>query len=505
MKKESAKNVFWSVAASASNILITLFAQRIFLSILDTEYLGLNGLFSNIISMLGIFELGVGTAIIFSLYRPLARGNLDEVKSLMKFYRRAYGIIATVVAVVGLSITPIIPNLIKETSIDINIYVIYCLFLADVVFSYLLSYRRSILYADRKNYTINIIHIAYLLVMNTAQLCILAATKNYYIYLTIKVVMRVIENYSIHLLVRKTYPYLNNLKDAHLDKKAEKKIMKSVRALFLHKIGGFIVLGSDNIIISKFIGLVEVGLYSNYYIIINATYTVVGQALSSLTPSVGHLLATKESTKTYETFRKTRFAVFLISCLVSAGFFVAVQPFVTLWLGENYTLSTFVVAILAINMFQRLQRYAYSVFKEAAGIFREDRFVPIVESIVNIVASVIFLNIFGLAGVFIGTVLSDLVLWIFSYPRFVYKKLFGRSYVNYFTETIGFFVLFSIITVISSAASMLFCQLPTASRLACSIFTTIIIFSSIIIIVFQKNDNFMYYKRMFKSKIVRKR
>ena len=260
MKKKSLQNSLSAIIANLANILVSFFAQKIFLHILNTEYLGLNGLFSNIISMLAIFELGIGSAITFSLYKPLAKDDKPIIKALMNFYKKAYHIIAIIVTVVGTAITPFLPFLIKEVTIDINIYIVYLMFLADVVCSYLLTYRRSILYADQKNYQISYIHVGYLVIMNALQLSILAITHNYYLYLSIKIVMRIVENLAIHLVVRRQYPYLNKLENAELDKSLEKDIFKKIKALLFHKIGGFIVLGSDNIIISKFIGLVEVGL-----------------------------------------------------------------------------------------------------------------------------------------------------------------------------------------------------------------------------------------------------
>ena len=445
--RKSLKNVFGAAVANILNILISFFAQRIFLKILNAEYLGLNGLFSNIISMLAIFELGIGSAITFSLYKPLVNNDKQTIKALMNFYKKAYRIIAIIVTIVGAGITPFLPYLIKEVTLDINIYVVYLMFVADVVCSYLLTYRRSILYADQKNYQINIIHMCYLVIMNALQLSILALTKNYYLYLGIKIAMRIVENLAIHFAVRKQYPYLNNLKNAKLEKNIEKDIFKKIKALLFHKIGTFIVLGSDNIIISKFIGLIEVGLYSNYYLIYKAGEQLIGQAVTALTPTVGHKLATEESKKAYGTFKKTRFAGFCLACFAATLYYTCMQPFVTLWLGEEYLISNLALAMIALNLFQRLQRYAFSTFKEAAGIYHEDRFIPLIESALNIIASIILLHYFGLAGVFMGTTISGLALWCYSYPRFVYKKLFERSYISYARETLGYISVF-----VSSAA-----------------------------------------------------
>ncbi|MBR3319967.1 hypothetical protein IKG20_01540 [Candidatus Saccharibacteria bacterium] len=436
------KNVIGAVSASIANILVSVITQRIFLQILSTEFLGLNGFFLNIVSMLGIFELGIGAAITFSLYKPLAVSDRKTIKALMNFYKKAYRIIALLVSVVGIGIAPFLPLLIKEITIDINIYLVFSLFLIDIICSYPLAYRRSILYADQKNYQINIVHICYLVIMNALQLIILALTKNYYLYLGIKIFMRIAENLAIHYLVHRQYPYLDSLGNAKLDKTTEKGILKKVRALFFHKVATFLVLGSDNIIISKFIGLVEVGLYSNYLLTIKAIEQLVGHAISALTPTIGHKLAIDKSEKSFGAFKKTRFAGFVLACVASTGFFVCVQPLISIWLGEEYLLDFLTVSMLSFNLFQRLQRYPFSTFKEAAGIYYEDRFVPLVESALNIVASIVLLHFFGLPGVFMGTIVSSFALWFYSYPRFVYKNLFHRNYYQYAKETVGFIGVF---------------------------------------------------------------
>lgn len=435
---------------NALNIIISFFAQKIFVNILNIEYLGLNGLFSNIISMLGIFELGIGSAIIFNLYKPLAKKDKKAISALMNFYKKAYRIIGITVLTIGLLLLPFLDFFIKEKpAINISIHVVYLFFIIDIFCSYLLSYKRSILYADQKNYKINIVHIISIFLLNTLQLLLLALTKNYYIYLIIKIIVRILENIAINLIVKKQYPFLKKYKSEKIKKTTQKDIFKKIRALFLHKIASFVVLGSDNILISKFFGLTSVGIYSNYYLIINAASQLVGQGISAITPSIGNKLAIQKSEDTYAIFSKIRFINFCFSSTVATCFMVTIQPFITKWLGDEYLFDISTVIVLSINMFQKLQRYTYASFKEAAGIFYEDRYVPIIEATLNIFASILLLNFFGINGIFIGTIISGLTLWCYSYPKFVYKKLFKRTYWKYFIETFGYILLFIITAIFS--------------------------------------------------------
>ena len=501
--KNSIKNTIAAMSSNILTIIIGLIAQAVFIRILGTEYLGINGLFTNIISMLGIVELGIGSAIVYNLYKPIANRDKETIKSLMNFYKKAYHIIALVVFIIGISIIPFLSYFIGETIVDININLVYLLFIIDIVCSYLLTYKRSLLYADQKNYIINIIHMIYLVTLNISQLLLLYITKNYYLYLGIKIILRIIENVVITIIVNKKYSYLKEKNIKKLDKKIEKDIFQKVKALFFHKIGSFIVLGTDNLIISRYLGIITVGLYSNYYMIINALNTLFSQALTALTPSVGNLLVEKKTKKNFEVFRKVRFINFWIATFTFVALLIIMNSFITIWIGEAYLLSNLVLITLVINFFMTMMRNSYSTFKEAAGIFHEDRYVPIIESFVNIVASIILLKYFGLAGVFMGTIISGLILWCYSYPRFVYKKLFCRSYLSYIKETISYIILFILILIISYKISNIYTFYNIWVQLLYNIIVSLIIPNIILLIIFYKNDNLKYYYRLFK-KLVKK-
>lgn len=500
----SAKNGFKNMIASMSSnivtIIIGLVAQALFIKILGVDYLGLNGLFTNIISMLGIVELGVGSAIIYNLYKPIANKNIEEIKSLMKFYKKSYHLIAFIVLIIGLVITPFLPLLIEEVTVNVNITLIYLLFLIDIVASYFLSYKRSILYANEKNYIVNLIHIGYTILLNVSQLLLLYFTKNYYLYLGVKIVVRIIENLIITMIANKMYPYLvdNNVKE--LDKNIEKDIFTKVKALFFHKIGGFIVLGTDNIIISKYLGLAAVGLYSNYYLVINAVQTLFYQALTALTPSVGNMLVKESKEKIFDVFKKVRFMNFWISTFTSISILLIMQSFITIWIGKKFLLPIVVLIVLVFNFYQNMMRTTYQTFKEAAGIFYEDRFVPLFESIINIAVSIILVKLIGLPGVFIGTIISGLVLWLYSYPKYVYKKLFDRNVSNYYLETFGYIILFSVIAVISYITSININFTNIYLEFISNVLISVLLPNLLLLIIFIKNDNLKYYLNFIKSR-----
>lgn len=499
-KKSSFKNMITAVSSNVLTIIVGLVAQAVFIKILGSEYLGLNGLFSNVISMLGIVELGMGSAIIYNMYKPIAEENHEKIKSLMQFYKKSYRIITLIISIIGIMIIPFIKYIvdIESVTVGINVYLVYILFLLETICSYILSYKRSMLYADQKEYITNIIHMGYTILVNTMQLTFLYFTHDYYLYLIIKVMMRLVENIVISSYVNRRYSYLLDNNVTKLDSKTEKDIFQKIRALFFHKIGTFIVSGTDNIIISKYLGLVTVGLYSNYYMIINAVQTVINHIIQATRASVGNLLVTESKTKQFDIFNKIRFVNFWISCFSSICIFVIMDSFITIWIGYKFVLPTKVLLVLVINFFIVSSRSTYGAFKEAAGIFYEDRFVPIIESLLNIVLSIIFVKKFGLMGVFMGTIGSGLVLWCYSYPKYVYNKLFGRKISDYMKETIYYFIIFILIAGFTYSLAILISFDNVYLQFISNVLIALIVPNVIMLLLFSKDENFKYFINMIK-------
>ena len=355
------------------------------------------------------------------------------------------------------------------------------------------------LYADQKEYITNIIHMGYTILVNTMQLTFLYFTHDYYLYLIIKVMMRLVENIVISSYVNRRYSYLLDNNVTKLDGKTEKDIFQKIKALFFHKIGTFIVSGTDNIIISKYLGLVTVGLYSNYYMIINAVQTVINHIIQATRASVGNLLVTESKTKHFDIFNKIRFVNFWISCFSSICIFVIMDSFITIWIGYKFVLPTKVLLVLVINFFIVSSRSTYGAFKEAAGIFYEDRFVPIIESLLNIVLSIIFVKKFGLMGVFMGTIASGLVLWCYSYPKYVYNKLFGRKISDYIKETIYYFIIFILIAGFTYSLAILISFDNVYLQFISNVLIALIVPNVIMLLLFSKDENFKYFINMLKG------
>lgn len=412
-------------------ILLGIINRWAVVQILGIEYQGINSLFSNILSMLSIAELGIGTAIIYHLYRPLESHAIDELKSIMSFYKKCYYAIAFVVLFLGVLFIPFLGIFVTENPTEYPLPFIYGWFLLDVVISYLFTFKRSILIADQKNYIITICDICYQVVVKLGQVIILFVTRNFIGYLVIMVICRSIENIIINIITNQKYPFLKDRHVAPIKPEVLSDIKLKVKGAFFHKIGSFVVMGTDNLLISKFLGLTMVGIYSNYYLVINSIQSICSRTLTAATASVGHLLTEHNYEKNRLIFNELLILNGFLVTIGACGIYNVATPFISLIFGENYIISKFVLFILALNMYLQGTRIVYSIFKEAAGILYEDRFVPLIESMINIGASVFFVKFFHLAGIFMGTIASTMLLYSYTFPILVVKKILKISVRKY--------------------------------------------------------------------------
>ena len=499
---KSIKNAIVAVITNIVTMLAGMLSQFIFIKTLGKEYLGINSLFSNIIYMLSIVELGLGTAIIYNLYKPISENNEREIKSLLRFYKKAYHIIAIIILMIGMCIIPILNQIVGEINIEENIYIIFILFLLDSVFSYLLTYKRSILYATQNTYIINVIHIFYIICMNLVSILVLLFMGNYYIYLISKIIFRILENVVINVVANKRYPYIKEKNVEKMEKMKIKGIVKKIKALFFHKIGEIMILGTDSIIISRFLGIVWVGLYSNYNMITNAISGIFGQIFSAITSSVGNLLVEENVEKIYSVYKNISLLNFWASSFCTISLFCIMSPFISLWIGEEYLLSTSVLFAIVIVFYMQTMKKTLKVFKEGAGQFEKDRYVPIIESLTNIIFSIVLVQYLGLIGVFIGTFISTLVLYVYSFPKLVYKEIFNRTYREYILE----YVEYAIIMLITMFLTYLCTQIIRINnkwiQLLINIMICLTIPNIIYYIKYRKTKEFKFCKDLLINKFI---
>lgn len=503
----SIKNLIFAFIGQAAGVVINFIARIVFLKILTAEYLGLNGLFTNILSMLSLMELGVGTAMTFSLYKPLAIADKEKVKSLMHLYRKAYIIIGILVLVIGIGITPLLPYFVdKMPNINENINLIYILFVINTAISYFYSYKRSLISSDQKRYIATAYRYGFYFFLNITQIIVLLLTKNYIWYLVTQIIFTFMENVAVSKKADKLYPYLKEKNIKKLEKSDTEKIKKNVVAMVGHKIGGIVVGATDNIILSKFVGLIEVGIYSNYYLIINALNIIIGQVFTAITASVGNLVATANKEKVYNIFKKTFFLNFWLYGFSSICLLVLFNSFITIWLGSEYLFSMNIVLVLVINFYVTGMRKAVLTFRDATGLYWADRYKPFAESIINIVASIILVKIFGTIGVFIGTFISTMTTCFWVEPYVLYKYEFGLNIKPFLKKYISYTVLM----IVSGIITVSICNLIKITGIIGFIINTficVIVINAIFFMVLHRTEEFKYFKDLIsefvKSKFVK--
>lgn len=496
--KSSAKNLVVALIGQAFGLIISFIARIIFVKFLSDEYLGLNGLFTNLLTMLSLVELGVGSALVYSLYKPLADGDNEKVKSLMDLYRKAYNIIGGVVLIIGILFIPFYRYLISEVPSISHLDFIYILFVLNTAISYFYSYKRSLIICDQKRYIATIYRYVFYFLLNVFQIIVLFLTHNYILYLITQVVFTWLENICISIKADRMYPYLKDKNIKKLDKKELNTISKNVRAMLFHKIGGVVVNSTDNILISKLVGLIAVGMYSNYYLITSALDTITAQFFNAITASVGNLGACTNPKKVKETFNTTFFLNYLIYGVITVCLLILFNPFIKVWLGKKYLFDFSVVLVITICFYLKGIRKTCLTYRDALGLFWHDRYKPIIESIINLVASIILGIKYGVLGIFMGTIISTVTTSLWIEPYVLYKYYFKENIIDYLYRFIKY-TLVVVLTYLIVQKIVILININGILGLLIKGVVSLILSILIMTIVFIKTNEIKHVKKIFKD------
>ncbi len=434
---KAVSNMAAAMAYYVLNIVLSLINRKYLVYILGIEYQGADGLFSSVLYMLGLAEMGIGTIIVYHLYKPLAEKDHALITDIMRFYRHCFIIIAAVISTVGVLLSFRIDFFVGETTLDINLKYIYLLMLAETVASYFFSYKRSILFADQKNYIESFLNIVFVLGCNLSQIAVLYFFRNYYLYLFCKLIWRLLESGMINIAVNKRYPFLREKQTSKLDAQIRSDIARKIKGLLCHKIGAVIVNGTDNILISKFVGLAAVGIYSNYNYMISAASGILNQIFTAVTGSVGNLLVECGKEKRESVFRELDLVNLFLSSLLGFAILVTSDDIVALIFGDEYILPKRILFVIIFNMLLNNLRRLWRIVKSSAGIQYEDRWVAIYEAVINLIASLAAVHYWGFIGVFIGTLFTHIGVFVYTFPVLVYQNVLGGNLRNYCLIVIG--------------------------------------------------------------------
>lgn len=430
------RNLFVGFGGLLVQYSLSFATRTIFVMLLSVEYLGVNGLFTNILAVLSLAELGVGGAFVSLLYKPLHEEDTEKLKSLMTAYKKAYMFIGLIVAITGMALYPYLNIFIKETNIK-DIHLIYLMFLAGSVTSYFYAHKIDFVKSDQNSYINTIYSKTSSLVQYALQILVLLLTKDFILYLSIQIICPIVSNFLLARRVNRLYPFLRE-KGNPLDQETLLDLRRKLYAGMCHHCGYVIVTGTDSIVISTFLGVYWVGIYSNYLLIIGVILAFITLTFDSVAASIGNLTVSSDRMKSYEIFQKMQFLNFILVGFSSICLITLFNPFISLWIGSKYTLDQSTVILIVIMLYTGLygMQKSVSIFKDATGLFYNDRYAGLIEGILNLFASIYLVQHIGIAGVFLGTILASLATRIWIEPYIVFKHLFHRSLFNYFGKYI---------------------------------------------------------------------
>lgn len=495
------RNIFFGTLGNLFTIILGFIARTIFIRTLGITYLGVNGLYTNILTVLSLAELGIGTAMNYSLYKPVANKDIEKIKSLMHLYKIVYRMIGVTIGIFGLLLVPVLKYLIQEPGdlIIRDLIIYYLIFLFNTVSTYFISYKYSLANAEQKSYIQTNIQFITLFITLMIQIIVLKVYENFLIYLLVGSVVGVLQKIGVHFYLNHRYPYLLDKNTISLTPNDKKEFRKNVIALLYHKIGDISINQTDNIIISTFINITAVGLLSNYNLIIMTVMGFINIIFYSVVSGLGNLIATESKERQYLLFRVYRFMAFWIYGLAILFLIFLLTPFITIWLGKDMVVGKVVITFIMIDCYMKAHRTVLNNFKAAAGIFSADKYITLLQGAVNLIASILLVKFMGLEGVFLGTIISGLIANLVK-PFIIYKVKFQKTVIDYYKESLIYIIIIGMSYLILYSVQHLFLNLTTKLGFSIMFVAILSITNFIFYLTLHKREEYKYLKHIIVSR-----
>lgn len=497
--KNAARNIIYGVVLRIIGIVGPFLIRTLMIYKMGNEYVGLNSLFTSVISFLSLTELGIGSALVYSMYKPIAEDDKRTICALLNLYKRVYQIIGLIILVISIILLPFLKYLIKgDCPNEVNLYILYGIYVFNTVVSYeLFAYKQSLLTAFQRNDIISKRSALLQLAMYSLQALTIIYTHNYYAYIFWMPVITILTNIANAIITNKMYPDLKT--EGEIDNAFKKRIMKNVIALFGTKANSIVMHGADNIIISAFIGIIMVGKYGNYYYIMSALIGIMTVFYDSITAGLGNSLEVETVEKNHNDFNILSLLNFWITTFCSTCLLCLYQPFMRLWLGEDTMLSNGVAILLVVYFYIYQIRRIVLTYKDAAGVWWPDRIRPYLMMFVNIIGNVIMVQFIGIYGVVLSTIIS-MVISIPIENHTVFKYIFKCNEKPYYLT----FSTYLIISVLSCISCYYACSLINDSIYGIIIRFIICLFltNAVIIVICWRNKTFKQAISFIKKRLI---
>lgn len=486
-------------------ILLVNFIQRtVFIYVLGKTLSGVNGVYADVLSVLSLTELGIGTALNYSLYKPVAEHDVEKIKSYMRFYKRAYLTIAGVIAVLGIAISPFLKYILKNpgnlTIEELTLY--YYLFLFNTVISYFVTYKYSLVNAEQKNYIQTNINTLTKIVTAAMQIGVLFLFRNFLFYLLTQSVVELLQKIFVTIYLNRLYPYLSDKDVRPLTKQETQVVAAKTKALICHKIGDVARLQTDKIIIASFVNVDTAAVVDNYVYIITYVGNFVNIIFDSVISGFGNVVATESKERQYFLFKVYRFFACWLFGFGAVGFFHLLSPFIGgVWLRDGgWTLPQTTVTLLVMDFYLKGGRTVLLNFKIASGLFEQDRYLPLVQGALNLVVSVLLVLKIGVTGVYVGTLVSGVLANLIR-PGIIYRVSFDRKPWGYFKDSLKYAAVILAVGAVITPVRHLLMETVSIFSFALMVVVITLFYNLVFLAVFHRTEEFAYLWNVVSGKI----
>lgn len=502
--KNSALNFASGFLGRVLTILLNFVVRTIFIYCLNEAYLSVNGLYSNILTVLSLAELGFGSAMVYRMYAPVAVKDYQKTAALLQFYKKIYIIIGVVIFLLGLCVIPFMDYIIKDKPDISGLTLYYILFLVNTSISYWFSsYKASVLYADQKEYIKTNVQNTMAILQSGLQIVLLLLFRKYLLYLLVQLVGNIFLNLYVAHLVDKRYPEIQTYQGASLSAEERVQIRKDTEALVLSRFGHVALNGTDNIIISAVVGVLWVGRLSNYTLICDSVTSVLCQITAAITGSLGNFFATEDKHAGYALFKKVEFLNFWLYGFSFIALVTLLDPFVQIWAGGQFVLGLPISIAIAINFFVAGYMNMLWVFRSTIGLFKQGKFRPILVAILNIVLSIFLGKLWGVFGVLFATFLSRAAISLWYDPLILHRYGFEASckpfFARYFRRVL---LLAAVLIAMLTIRHVVLSSATTVLRFAVMTMVTAIVPNAIFWLAYRRCEEYAYFRSIVKDRVI---
>lgn len=484
--QNATRNIAFGILLKIIQLVIPFLMRTAMIYLMGVQYLGLNSLFTSVLQVLNLAELGVGSAMVYSMYKPIAEDDNTTICALMKLYRTYYRVIGLVIAIVGCALTPFIPYLIKsDVPAGINIYILYLLNLGATVLSYwLFAYKNSILQAHQRTDVVSKVTLITNTIQYGLQLFVLWAFHNYYLYVIVMLATQALTNIVTAVCADKLYPQFKP--KGNVDKVQVQRINQRIRDLFTSKIGSIIYDSADTIVISAFLGLTVLAVYQNYFYILNSITGLIAVVFAACTAGIGNSIVVESKEKNYQDLNKFTFIITWVAGFCSVCLLCIYQPFMELWVGKDLMLSLSAVVCFVIYFYVRQFNALFNLYKDASGMWHEDRFRPLAAALTNLILNLILVQFIGIYGILLSTVLAIVCVGMPWLMHNLFTIIFEKKHMWHF---IGRLAKYTFVVFISCVVTYFIC-----SRFSLGVISTILV-RGVICLIFPNLIYFFVFRR----------